>query len=241
MNQFILKKSFGEKGFSIVELIIVLSIATIMATFSIFYLSGHQKLYKPDEQSLKLIDLMQEARQRSLTQRETMRIEIDVNDSVARLIDENTPSAASDDVKIREVILFPGELVKINSQPPDINTLPNESMSVPAAQFSPSVYPNSVTHSVCTFRFLRNGTVVNAGTNAIGDNSTLTSATLFIWSPTQNDSNVSEIARAITIVGATGSIRLWEYNPTSPETNKWQNSRRTGVYGGQATNSNSNQ
>lgn len=231
----------GEKGFSIVELLIVVSIATVMASFSIFYLSGHQRLYKPDEQSLKIVDLMQEARQRSLTQRETMRIEIDLNDSVARLIDENTASIATDDVKIREITLFSYELVKINSQPPDITTLPNESMSVPAAQFVPSVYPNSITHNVCTFRFLRNGTVVNAGTNAIGDNAALTGATLFIWSPTKDDEDVSEIARAITIVGATGTIRLWEYNPASTETNKWKNSRRTGVYGGQVTNSNSNQ
>lgn len=230
----------GEKGFSIIELLVVLTIATVMASFSIFYLAGHQRLYKPDEQSLKLVDLLQEARQRSLTQRETMRIEIDINDGVARLIDENTTSVASDDVKIREVALYPTELVKINSKPPDINTLPNESMSAPEAQFIASVYPNSITHSVCTFRFLRNGTVVNAGTNAIGDNASLTGSTVFIWSPTKENAEVSEIARAITIVGATGSIRLWEYNRSSSETNKWKDSRRIGTFGGQTTNSNSN-
>lgn len=230
----------GEKGFSIIELLLVLAIATVMTSVSIFYLAGHQRLYKPDEQSLKLIDLLQEARQRSLTQRETMRIEIDLTDNTARLIDENTPSVASDDVEIREVSLYPNELVKINSQPPDINSFPNEILSVPAAQFAASVYPNSISHDVCTFRFLRNGTVVNAGTNAIGDNASLTGATLFIWSPTKNEPNISEIAKAITIVGATGSIRLWEYDRSLSESNKWKDSRRTGTYGGQATNSNSN-
>lgn len=240
MNQNLANKYAGEKGFSIIELLLVLAIATVMTSVSIFYLAGHQRLYKPDEQSLKLVDLIQEARQRSLTQRETMRIEIDLTDNAARLIDENTPSVASDDVEIREVSLFPNELVKINSRPPDITTFPNETLSVPAAQFVTSVYPNSIAHNVCTFRFLRNGTVVNSGTNAIGDNASLTGATLFIWSPTKNDANVSEIARAITIVGATGSIRLWEYNRALPDTNKWKDSRRTGTYGGQATNSNSN-
>lgn len=240
MNNLNPEKISGEKGFSIVELLIVLTVATIITSVSIFYLSGHQRLYKPDEQSLKLIDLLQEARQRSLTQRETMRVEIDLNDNSARLIDENTPSVASDDVEIREVTLYPSELVKINSQPPDIVTFPNETLPVPAAQFPQSVYPNSVTHNVCTFRFLRNGTVVNAGTNAIGDNASQTGATLFIWSPKKDNASVSEIARAITIIGATGSIRLWEYNRASSDTNKWKDSRRTGTYGGQASNSNSN-
>lgn len=230
----------NENGFSVVELIFVLLIATIMASFSIFYLTGHQRLYKPDEQSLKLVDLMQEARQRSLTQRETMRVEIDLNDNAARLIDENTPSVASDDVIIREVTLFSDTTVKIDSQPPDINTFPTESLPVPAAQFSPKVYPTSVAHNVSTFRFLRNGTVVNAGTNAVGDNATVTGATLFVWSPQKDNANASEIARAITIVGATGSIRFWEYNRAATDANKWKDSRRSSVYGGQTSGSNSN-
>lgn len=229
----------NEKGFSMVELLVVLAIATIMTGFSIFYLTGHQKLYKPDEESLKLVDLLQEARQRSLTQRETMRVEIDLDDSVARLIDENTPTVSSDDSKIREVTLFPGSTVKLDSRPPDINTFPSESMPVPIAQFTQSVYPSSITHNVCTFRFLRNGTVVNAGTNPIGDNSTLTGATLFIWSPKEGSTTTSEIARAITVVGATGSIRFWEYNRSSTDANKWKDSKRISNYGGQAGNSNS--
>ena len=70
------------RGFSMVELLIVLTVMTILTGISLFYLSGHQRLFRPDEQTLKMVDIFQEARQRSLTQRETMRVEIDLTDSV---------------------------------------------------------------------------------------------------------------------------------------------------------------
>ena len=46
-----------------VELLLVLAIASILASVSIFYLSAYQRLYKPDDEALKLVDLLQEARE----------------------------------------------------------------------------------------------------------------------------------------------------------------------------------
>lgn len=228
-----------SRGFSMVELLIVLAIITILLGISLFYLSGHERLYRPDEQALKIIDIFQEARQRSLTQRETMRVEIDLTDNLVRLIDENQPNTADDDREVRKMILLPPSEVKIDARPPDITTNPVEIMPVPAAQFRPSIYPPSVTHNVCTFRFLRSGTVVNEGTDAVGSNATTTGLTLFIWSPKKNNPNESEIARAITVIGATGSVRFWEYNRNLTEANKWKDSRRMSIYGGQTGGSNS--
>jgi prepilin-type N-terminal cleavage/methylation domain-containing protein len=229
-----------SRGFSMVELLIVLAVITILLGISLFYLSGHERLFRPDEQALKIIDVFQEARQRSLTQRETMRVEIDLTDNLARLIDENLPNSADDDRLVRSVVLVPQSEVKLNSRPPDIATNPTEIMAVPVAQFRPSVYPSSASHNVCTFRFLRNGTVVNEGTDAVGSNATTTGLTLFIWSPKQNSTSESEIARAITVIGATGSVRFWEYNRNLTEANKWKDSRRMSIYGGQAGGSNTN-
>ncbi len=228
------------RGFSMVELLIVLTVITILTGISLFYLSGHQRLFRPDEEALKIIDIFQEARQRSLTQRETMRVEIDLNDSMVRLIDENLPNTPDDDRVIRSSVLLPQVDVKISSRPPDISTDPLEIMPVPIAQFKPSIYPPSASHNVCTFRFLRNGTVVNEGTDSIGSNAVTTGLTLFIWSPRQNSTTESEIARAITVIGATGSVRFWEYNRNVTDTNKWKDSRRSGIYGGQSGGSNSN-
>jgi hypothetical protein len=223
-----------------VELLIVLTVITILLGISLFYLTGHQKLYRPDEQALKIVDIFQEARQRSLTQRETMRVEIDLTDNTVRLIDENLPNSADDDRLVRNVVLVPQTEVKLNSRPPDIPTNPIEIMPVPAAQFRPSVYPASAAHNVCTFRFQRNGTVVNEGTDAVGSNATTTGLTLFIWSPKSTAQNESEIARAITVIGATGSVRFWEYNRSVSDANKWKDSRRMSIYGGQTGGANSN-
>jgi prepilin-type N-terminal cleavage/methylation domain-containing protein len=228
-----------SRGFSMVELLIVLAVITILLGISLFYLSGHERLFRPDEQALKIIDVFQEARQRSLTQRETMRVEIDLTENMVRLIDENLPNTAADDRLLRSVVLLPQSEVKLNSRPPDITTNPTEIMPVPIAQFRPSVYPLSAAHNVCTFRFQRTGTVVNEGTDAVGSNATTTGLTLFIWSPKLTSSEESEIARAITVIGGTGSVRFWEYNRNLSEANKWKDSRRMSIYGGQSGGSNS--
>ncbi len=221
----------SQSGFSVIELLIVVVIITIMTAVTGYYLFAHQKLYKPDDQTLKIVDVLQEARQRSLTQRETMRVEIDLTDGTARLIDENSPAISSDDREIKRTTLFPDTEIKMSQRPDDIAYNPPESLPAPTAVFAPSVHPLSSTHNVCTIRFLSNGTVVNAGTNATGSGSTVTGYTLHIWSPKKASPNDADIARSITIVGTTGSIRMWEFDRASTNTNKWKDSRTSSVYG----------
>ena len=220
-----------ENGFSIVELLVVLVIISVMAGISAYFFNAHQKLYKPDDQSLKIIDILQEARQRALTQRETIRVEINTTLNIARVIDENTPSTANDDKEVRRVALFGANDVVITSRANNIGYNPPENLSAPNAIFSPSNYPTSSSQNVCTIRFQSNGNVLNAGNDAIGTGSIPTGVTLHIWSPTVGATNNADIARAITIIGSSGSLRLWEFDKTSTDTNKWQDSRRTSVYG----------
>lgn len=223
----------NNAGYSIVELLIVLTIVTIVMSGAFFYLNAHEKLYKTDNQALQVADMLQEARQRSLTQRRTMRVEIDLNDSAARLIDENTASISSDDKVLRELQLFFPNEVRIDAPASEITYNPPEPFPVPSAQFKTSNYPSSVLHQVCTIRFQSNGTVTDAGDNDIGSNAVLKGVTLHLWSPDQKDASKPEVARALTIIGSTGSVRLWEYHKQLESGNKWQDSRRFGVYGGQ--------
>lgn len=225
-----------SRGFSLIEVLVALALVCILSAVCFFYLASHERLFKPDDQILKIIDTLQEARQRSLTQRETMRVEIDLTSNVVRLIDENEAATVDDDREVRRMVLISPAEVKISERPPDISVNPPETMPVPIAQFRPSLHPASAGHNVCTVRFLRNGTAADAGSDALGSNAATNGLTLFVWSPKKEDANQSEIARAVTIVGATGSVRLWEYQrELSGETNKWKDSRRTGVYGGGQT------
>lgn len=221
-------------GYSIIEMLIVLTVVTIVTGGAFFYLGSHQKLYKTDNQALQIADLLQEARQRSLTQRKTMRVEIDLTETVARLIDEREADTADDDTILRELILhFPNE-VRIDAPPTAITYNPPEPLPVPNAKFKISSYPLSVLNQVCTIRFQSNGSVVDAGTNTTGGNAAVTGVTLHLWTPTADGGEDISVARALTIIGSTGSVRLWEFHKDSPESNKWKDSRRFGSYGGQS-------
>jgi prepilin-type N-terminal cleavage/methylation domain-containing protein len=235
----------GNKGFSLIELLVVLTLIAILSAMSLLYLTSAREIYKPDDQSLKLIDILQEARQRSLTQRETMRVEIDLTDNVVRLIDENTAITETDDNKLKEFNLLSEAEVRVDIRPSQISNNPPENFPVPSAYFRQSIYPQSLAHDVCTIRFLSNGTVVDQGSNEVGENAVTTGLTLHVWSPKKSDDSESEIARAITIIGSTGSIRLWEHDSALTGENKWKDTRRTSIFGGQSTptpsNSNINQ
>ncbi len=218
-----------SRGFSLVELLVVILVFMILMAIGFSFISRYRPLFKPGEQTLQIADIFLEARQRALTQRRTMRVEVDLTDNIVRLIDENTDvSTHTDDVVIRQLALLSQEEVKVASPIPGISVLPPEMISCPLINGCPlSVYPPSANKNVCTFRFMSNGTVMNAGTNAIGSNASVISGTLYIWSPRRGDPSQFEQAYALTIVGGSGFVRMWEYDRNS---NRWQDSRRFGVY-----------
>jgi len=222
----------SDAGYTLIELMIVLIIISIMSAVSGYYLINHQTLYKPDDQALKIIDIFQEARQRSLTQRGTMRVEIDLNDNMIRLIDENKPmpTGAADDEQIRQLPLLPASDVQIEQRAPDVADNPPETLPVPSANFLPSVYPSSTPNRVCTIRFQSNGLVVSAGNSPADGNAPPTGVTLHIWSPKKSSVNESEVVRAITVIGTTGSVKMWEYRRDETAASKWVDSRRGGSY-----------
>lgn len=222
----------NERGFSVVELLVVCAVIAVMSAIVLFYTSAHKKAYQPDEQALQIADILQEARQRSLTQRRTMRVEINLTTNVARLYDENTNAAsASDDVLLRSLALFATTNVRMDTRPSEITYNPAESMPVPNAVFKSSVYSPSVGQNVCTIRFLANGTAVDAGTDAIGTGSVPTGVTLHIWSPNKTNTAQSDIARSLTVLGPSGVIRMWEFDHNSAASNKWKDSHRASSYG----------
>ena len=126
--------------------------------------------------------------------------------------------------------MFASANVKVNTRPSNIGYEPQEPMPVPPAVFTSSVYTPSISQNVCTIRFLANGTAVNAGTNAVGAGAVPTGVTLFVWAPKPSNPSESVIARAITVLGATGVIRMWEFDSQSTAINKWKDSRRAGTY-----------
>lgn len=213
-------------------MLVVVAIIALMAGVAIFYGAAHKKLYQPDDQALQLADMLQEARQRALTQRRAMRVEINLTTNIAKLYDENVnATSSSDDSLLKAISLFDPLNVRVDARPGEISYNPPEPMPVPNAVYKTSVYTPSISQSVCTIRFLASGAAVDAGTNATGSGAVPTGVTLHIWAPKKSNTAQSDIARAITVLGATGMIRLWEFDHSSAASNKWKDSRRSSSYG----------
>jgi Tfp pilus assembly protein FimT len=208
----------GERGGSLIELLIVVVVIMIVAGFSLFAVTGHKAMYKTDDQALQIIDVLRAASLRAVTQRQTIRVEINLTTSRVQMIDENDPAISTDDAVVRSYNLEKTTDVKLSAQPLNVTTLPPTPSNFPVAVFASSLHPLSTSNSVCTIRFARNGTVLNAGTNALGANAAITSTTLFIWPPQAADQTRAKTlgsVRAITIFGSTGNIRFWKFNGTS--------------------------
>lgn len=203
------KKRRSESGFSIIELVIVLVIIAILSAISLPYIYSYKKLYKSEDQSLKVMDLMREAAQLALTRRRTMRLEIDLTANALLIIDENgaAPNTLIKSIPLelpREVRMdiIPAGVVKPNP--------PNYTDAAYSADATGHLVGGAtvVGNTVWAVRFKSDGSAVNAAGIPI-------SANIYVWPPVTVGSttprNTKEI-RAITMFGGSGAIRYWKYD-----------------------------
>lgn len=206
----------NEGGFSFLELIIVMLIISIMSVFALMSLKSEKK-YAADTEAYKIIDILHEARQRSLTQHETMRVEFNQTRNIVRLIEENEPGTAADDKELKAINLPDVKNVVVGPIPKNISTATAKLM--PVMTFIKSVYPLSKNDTTATLRFTHTGKVLNAGSNAVGDNSAITGATIYVWMPDYSAANqplaTGSIIRAITVQGTSGLSKYLRCSGTS--------------------------
>lgn len=220
-----LNYSTKNKGFSLVELLVVVAIVFIVATLAIVSFSS-RALYYADHQAYLLMDAIKEARQRAITQRETIRLEISEDKRQIRLINENEAGDVSDDVVFKVITLANSSDLTFNAAPDNIGATPEEPTPVPTIEFKTSVHPLSQSEKVATLRFLKNSNVVNAGSNAIGDNSAVTGATIYFWKPKVSDdgaiSDNGEVIRAVTVLGSSGNSNYWKCPVENDQCSSWK-------------------
>lgn len=205
-------RSSGSRGFSMPELLAVLAVLAIMSAISIPYILNYRKAYRTDDQSIKLLDLMRETAQLSLTRRRTMRFELDATDNTMKVIDEN---GAAPDVLIKSIPLEKAADVRVGLIPSGV-TKPNPPNYNDISFTTDTVgHLNGTTtitgHSVWSARFQRDGSVVNVSGTPISVN-------IYVWPPVTPGSmtprNLKEV-RAITLFGGSGAIRYWKHNGTA--------------------------
>ena len=201
----------SEAGASIVEIVIALVIIAILSAISLPYVVNYKKLYKSEDQALKMIDLMREAAQVAITERRTIRFEIDLTDNAVLLIDQSLSASGN---LIKKIPLEETQEIRVDRIPDGI-TKPNPpnyndiTFSLDAiGHLDGTTTVNG--HTVWAARFKRDGSVTNTADTPI-------SANIYIWPPVELGSTTArrdtEI-RAITMFGGSGAVRYWKYDST---------------------------
>ncbi|HMJ07778.1 MAG TPA: hypothetical protein VK468_02155 [Pyrinomonadaceae bacterium] len=195
-----------------VELLVVCAVIFIMSAMVLPYIYNYKKLYKSEDQTLKVMDLMQEASQHALNNRRTFRFEIDLTDNAALIIDENGSAAGT---LVKSIPLENIREVRMDAKPAGVTkpVPPNYNDAVFANDaVGHKVGAATITnHSVWAARFRSDGSVVNAADVPISVN-------LYLWPPLTlgNASPRSkQEVRAITMFGGSGAIRYWKYDGTT--------------------------
>ncbi len=205
------------RGFSMIELLIVVVIIAILSAISVPYIFQYRKLYRTDDQALRVMDLVREAGQLALTRRRTFRVEIDQTANMLLIIDENTITAgANDDREIKAIPLEPVNEVRMNTIPtgvakPNPPNYADAVFAVDAVGHRNQSGATVIGNTVWAARFNQNGTMVNNADVPINAN-------LYFFPPTAPGSNIprnrTEV-RAITMFGGSGAVRFWKHNNTA--------------------------
>ncbi|MET0753142.1 MAG: prepilin-type N-terminal cleavage/methylation domain-containing protein [Pyrinomonadaceae bacterium] len=216
-----MKKTSNQKGVSLVELIFVLVITGIMTGIAVVSYSSSRK-YAADDQARQIVDLLDEARQKSLNQRNTMRVEINKTKNIITLIDENdsngvTPVVTNDRI-IRSLPISTNATV--GAAPNNVSAGPTATSPIPVPSYTTSTYPLSTGDQKITLRFRSNGQVVDAGTDNVGTGSVITGATIYVYSTTASGTN-PDVIRAVTVLGTSGDTAIYKCQVTGSSCGAW--------------------
>jgi prepilin-type N-terminal cleavage/methylation domain-containing protein len=208
------KSGETKRGFSIIELVVVVVIIGVLSAISLPYIYNYRRVYRSEEQSMMIMDLMKETSQNALTRRRTYRFEIDLTAGKYLIIDEKGAGAA-DDTAIKEIPMVSADDIRVDQAPSGVYkpSPPNYNDAVFATDVTghKSGGASVINHKVWAARFQSSGTVVSSEGTPI-------SATLFIWSPLSPENSqarTKEEVRAVTIFGGSGAVRYWKYDGTN--------------------------
>ena len=192
----------AARGFSTIELVVVVGIITILTAITVFSLTSGKRNYSTDDEAAKVVSLLREAYQRALAQRQTFKVEINLTRMEIRLTDEGR-LPGGDEVELTRAVL--NEQVSLNR--PAVGGTP---VPLPPAPYSynPAAFATDTDGDlVWSARFRSDGSVMDAAGNPL-------SATIF-FAPANFTERDANLVRAVTIFSGSGSIRAWKYDGTT--------------------------
>ena len=208
------RRKKANNGFTLIELLIVVTIVVILTAISLPYIYNYKRLYKSEDQALKLMDLMREANQLALNRRHNFRVEIDLTDNALLLIDEASGAAGK---QVKSLPLESPADIRIDVNPtgitpPNPPNYANATFATDTVGHTAQTSSTTITgHNIWVARFRSDGSVVNSAGAPV-------SATIYSWPPKTSGGttarNTNEV-RAVTLYGGSGAVRYWKYNGTA--------------------------
>lgn len=184
-------------GYSAIELLIVAAMVIAVTAIAVFTLTPQKRAHRADDAAAQVTNFFRDAYHRAISQRQTMRVQIDRSANLVTLIDENR-LPVGDEMEVRRAKLSD----EVSLIPPVIAGAP---VGAPPAPYS---YGAAVfAGDVWAARFRSDGSVVDGAGNPL-------SATLF-FSPVNIRNSDFNLIRAVTIFGPSGSMRVWRYTGAS--------------------------
>lgn len=207
------KRARGQRGFSVTEIIVVTAIGAILCALAIPQFVAQRRLFRMSTVSREIMVQMRYARQMAMSRRQAFTFQYDhtnkqikiigpIPAGTAALIDANYPNNTGSTVITTVPLAVSGlSTSEISEGIPTTSTgLPAGAPTIPTGALGDGVSKTTLSSGKLNITFQPDGGVIDS-TGAPADKA------LFFY----NNKVAQDTAAAISIIGASGRIRIWRY------------------------------
>lgn len=187
-----LRKRNNQKGFGLLELLIVLLVVAIIVVLALPQIISSRRLFRFSGMQRQVTTALREARQEAMSQRKPITFQYDNNQKNIIIWGGNLGNAGAAENRIIPVAgdgLSPDDLVY------------GRPSGVSSAALSDGSNISPLSSNKLEIVFQSDGSVVDANDNP-------QNKALFFYSPINPD----ESAFAVSVLGAGGRVKFWQYN-----------------------------
>ena len=206
-----------EAGHSVVETMMVLTIAAILTSVAVPQMISARRLLRASSMAREIATQLRFARQQAMTQRQAFTFQYDNSTKTVKIFDHNNTNNANAGCNLSGV-----QVLSTSGYPNTACTTIVTTVPVATGTFAseltygiPSGISNTTLDDGNTLTALSGSGVVNItfqpdGT-VIDNTGSFTTATLFFY----NNQVPTQTASAISILGSAGRIKIWRYSTSA--------------------------
>jgi len=206
-----------EAGHSVVETMMVLTIAAILTSVAVPQMLSARRLLRASSMAREIATQLRFARQQAMTQRQAFTFQYDNSTKTVKIFDHNNTNNANAGCNLSGV-----QVLSTSGYPNTACTTIVTTVPVATGTFAseltygiPSGISNTTLDDGNTLTALSGSGVVNItfqpdGT-VIDNTGSFTTATLFFY----NNQVPTQTASAISILGSAGRIKIWRYSTSA--------------------------